>query len=375
MRSAPSLPLLVLALVGDVQARPAEGASTAVVPSQARVAGAEASKARVPSEGSSKASVPSQPGPPASGGGAPARVSSGSAPAAASAPAEPPGAPRRNPAPDTSWAQPGQVAAPARNEAPDDAAWESFPGATAVPDAEAAATLPQLPEVPPLVPVDEAALPAPRTPPAPVRPPPVPNRVSLLGARTMGAGGMAVGLALGFPIVSARVAVGVHRRVDVLAGVDSAYGLMNELRVGARWMVLDGGPRWSVGVAVEGSHAFFLRPASVEDRGARYYSGRRNWNVLPGVVGNLQIAGARSPRLFLDVRYLMALDTEPIQGVPLGGLPPDVALSGAFPVRLGAEIPVSEKTSYALTIGGDIRTRPDETDFMPVITFGVVTGF
>ncbi|WP_237078095.1 hypothetical protein [Myxococcus xanthus] len=235
--------------------------------------------------------------------------------------------------------------------------------------------LPQLPEVPPLVPVDEAAIPAPRTPPAPVRPPPVPNHVSLLGARTMGAGGMAVGLALGFPIVSARVAVGVHRRVDVLAGVDSAYGLMNELRVGARWMVLDGGPRWSVGVAVEGSHAFFLRPASVEDRGARYYSGRRNWNVLPGVVGNLQIAGARSPRLFLDVRYLMALDTEPIQGVPLGGLPPDVALSGAFPVRLGAEIPVSEKTSYALTIGGDIRTRPDETDFMPVITFGVVTGF
>ncbi|WP_141616900.1 hypothetical protein, partial [Myxococcus sp. CA010] len=203
----------------------------------------------------------------------------------------------------------------------------------------------------------------------------VPNRVSLLGARTVGAGGMAVGLALGFPIVSARVAVGVHRRVDVLAGVDSAYGLMNELRVGARWMVLDGGPRWSVGMAVEGSHAFFLRPASVEDRGARYYSGRRNWNVLPGIVGNLQFAGARSPRLFLDVRYLMALDTEPIQGVPLGGLPPDVELSGAFPVRLGAEIPVSEKTSYALTIGGDIRTRPDETDFMPVITFGVVTGF
>ncbi|NVJ04450.1 hypothetical protein HUW63_04225 [Myxococcus sp. AM001] len=284
--------------------------------------------------------------------------------------------PPRNPAPDTSWARPGEVSAPARDEAPDDAAWESFPGATAVPEAEAAATLPQLPEVPPLVPADEAAVPeAPRPPPVSVRPPPVPNQVSLLGARTVGEGRLAAGLALGFPIVSARVAVGVHRRVDVLAGVDSAYGLMNELRVGARWMVLDGGPRWSVGVAVEGSHAFFLRPASVEDRGARYYSGRRNWNVLPGLVGSLQLAGARAPRLFLDVRYLMALDTEPIQGVPLGGLPPDVALSGAFPVRLGAEIPVSEKTSYALTIGGDIRTRPDETDFMPVITFGVVTGF
>lgn len=308
MRSAPSLPLLVLALVGDVQARPAEGVPT------------------------------------------------------------------RNPAPDTSWAQPAEVSAPPRNEAPDEAAWESFPGATAVPEPADAATLPQLPEVPPLVPVDEAAIPA-SQPPAPVRTPPVPNRVSLLGARTVGEGGLAAGLALGFPIVSARVAVGIHRRVDVLAGVDSAYGLMNELRVGARWMVLDGGPRWSVGVAVEGSHAFFLRPASVEDRGARYFSGRRNWNVLPGIIGNLQLTGARAPRLFLDVRYLMALDTEPIQGEPLGGLPPEVALSGAFPIRMGAEIPVSEKTSYALTIGGDIRARPDETDFMPVITFGVVTGF
>ncbi|WP_043709038.1 hypothetical protein [Corallococcus macrosporus] len=295
--------------------------------------------------------------------------------ATAPAPSGPAGPPPRNPAPDTSWAQPAEVSAPSRNDAPDDAAWESFPGATAVPRAEEAATLPQLPEVPPLVPVDEAAIPKPPAAPVATRPPPVPNRVSLLGARTVGEGGLAAGLSLGFPTVSARVAVGVLRRLDVLAGVDSAYGLMNELRLGARWMVFDGGPRWSLGVAVEGSHAFFLRPASVEERGARYLSGRRNWNVQPGIVGNLQLRGARAPRLFLDVRYLLTLDTEPIQGVPLGGLPPDVEFSSAFPIRVGAEVPVSEKTSYAVTLGGDIRTRPDEADFMPVISFGVVTGF
>ncbi|WP_426749343.1 hypothetical protein [Myxococcus sp. Y35] len=273
-----------------------------------------------------------------------------------------------------SQAGPTEVQAPPRNQTPNDAEWEAFPGATSVPESNDAAALPRLPEVPPLVPVNEVPLPEPRPPPV-IRPPPIPNRVSLLGARTMGAGGLAAGLFLGFPVVSARVAVGLTRRIDALVGVDSVYGLMNELRLGARWMVFDGGARWSVGVALEGSHAFFLRSASVEDRGARYISGRRNWNVLPGVVGNFRLAGARAPRLFLDVRYLLALDTEPVQGMPLGGLPPDVELSSAFPVRVGAEVPVSEKTSYAVTLGGDIRTRPGEAGFMPVITFGVVTGF
>ncbi|GHG68930.1 hypothetical protein [Comamonas sp. JC664] len=310
MASARPLALLVLALTGDVQARPEPGA-------------------------------PTPPGPEAPAGGAPAR----------------------------------EVPAPPRNAAPDDTSWEAFPGATAVPQAqEDAAALPRMPEVPPLVPVSDVPLPEPRT--EPVAPPPrPPNRVSLLGARTVGAGGMAAGVSLGFPSVSGRVAVGLARRVDALVGLDSVYGLMNELRVGARWMVLDGGARWSLGVAVEGSHAFFLRPASVEERGARYVSGRRNWNVLPGIVGTFQFAGTRAPRLFLDARYLLALDTEPVQGAPLGGLPPDVEFSSAFPIRVGAEVPVSEKTSYAVTLGGDIRTRPGDADFMPVISFGVVTGF
>ncbi|AKQ68740.1 hypothetical protein A176_005652 [Myxococcus hansupus] len=269
-----------------------------------------------------------------------------------------------------------EVSAPPRNAAPDDASWEAFPGTTAVPQSqEDAAALPRMPEVPPLVPVREVPLPEPEPPPVAPPPPRAPNRVSLLGAQTVGAGGMAAGLSLGFPSVTARVALGLARRVDALVGLDSVYGLMNELRVGARWRVLDGGDRWSLGLVVEGSHAFFLRPASVEERGARHVSGRRNWNVLPGIVGSFQFAGARAPRLFLDARYLLALDTEPVQGTPLGGLPPDVVFSSAFPLRVGAEVPVSEKTSYAVTLGGDIRTRPGEANFMPVVSFGVVTGF
>jgi hypothetical protein len=162
--------------------------------------------------------------------------------------------------------------------------------------------------------------------------------------------------------------------VDVIASVDSLYGMMNELRLGGRWRVLDGGPRWSVGLAVEGGHAFFLRPASVELKGARYLSGRRNWNVLPGLVASFQRQGTRAARLFLDVRYHLSLDTEPIQRTPLGGLPPSVVTGSAFPIRLGAEMPLSEKTSYSVTVGGDVRTRSEDADFMPVFSVGIVTG-
>lgn len=298
--------------------------------------------------------------------GVPALARSSEAPAA------------RNPTPDESWQGPGEVEAPRRNRAPDDTAWEDFPGATSVPEDPAA--LPRLPEVPPLVPVEDGAS-SPAAPPRPPRrprkpegPPPVPNRVSLLGARTVGTGGFAAGFSLGFPLLSARAAVGVLPRVDAVVGVDSLYGMMTELRAGGRWMVLDGGPRWSLGLAVEGGHAFFLRPASVEDKGARYLSGRRNWNVQPGLVGNLQLQGPRAARLFFDVRYHLSFDTEPLQRTPLGGLPPSVVTGSAFPLRVGAEVPLSEKTSYSVTLGGDLRTRPEDADFMPVLSVGIVTG-
>jgi hypothetical protein len=284
--------------------------------------------------------------------------------------------PARNPSPDESWAAPAEVQAPRRNETPDDSAWEDFPGASAVP-ADAAA-LPRLPEVPPLVPVEDrpaaARQASPRKPLPPPGPPPVPNRVSLLGARTLGKGGLATGLSLGFPTLSARVAYGVLPRVDAVVGLDSLYGMMNEVRLGGRWMALDGGPRWSLGLALEGGYAFFLRPASVEQKGARYLSGRRNWNVLPGVVGNLQLRGGRSARLFMDLRYHLSLDTEALQRTPLGGLPPKVVAGHAFPLRFGAELPLSEKTSYSVAVGADVRTRPEDASIMPVLSVGIVTG-
>lgn len=297
-------------------------------------------------------------------------------PALAQSPEAPPA---RNPPADESWAAPGEVAAPRRNSAPDDAAWQDFPGATAVPAGQDAAALPKLPEVPPLVPLEDEPVMAPARPSRPARKPveparPIDNRVSMLGAHTVGRGGLAASFSLGFPTLSARVAYGVLNGLDALAGVDSLYGMMNEVRLGGRWRLLDGGPDWSLALVAEGSHAFFLRPASVELKGARYLSGRRNWNVQPGFVASLRMTGARAARLFLDVRYHLSLDTEPIQRTPLGGLPPAVVSGSAFPVRFGAEVPLSEKTSYSVTLGGDVRTRPEDASFMPMFSIGIVTG-
>ncbi|WP_338869890.1 hypothetical protein [Myxococcus stipitatus] len=296
-------------------------------------------------------------------------------PAWAQAPEAPPPAPGESRA-----ASATSVEAPRRNQSPDDAAWTQFPGRLSEPPpSSTVAPLPEVTDRPPLVPVEEPQ-PAgektsrrqPRAPKPP--PPPLNNRVSLLGAHTVGAGGVAVGFSLGFPTLSARVAVGVTPRFDVLLGLDSLYGLMNEARLGGRWSVLDGGPRWSVGVVMEASHAFFMRSASLEERGARFVTGRRNWNVMPGIVGSFQFNGHRSRRLFLDTRYLLTVDTEPIQRTPLGGLPPDRVTASAWTIRVGAEMPLSEKTSYSLSAGGDFRGHSVDADFMPVVSVGIVTG-
>lgn len=292
-------------------------------------------------------------------------------PARAQAPAAP--APARTTEPDESWAQP-PVEAPRRNETPDDM-WRDYPGPTSVPPEGSGITLPRLPEPPPLL----SAEPTVRTarvarPLLPPGPPPPPNRLGLYGGRSLGMGHLAVGLSLGFPLLSVRAALGVLPRLDVGLGMDSFYGMMNEARVGARFTLLDGGDKGSLGLVVDGGRAFFLRPADVEQKGARYLSGRRNWNLLPGLVGSWQLSGPRAPRAFLDVRYQLAWDTEPVQRTPLGGLPPAATLDGAFVARMGAEVPVSEKTSYVVSLGGDFRNRPEDAGFMPALSLGVVSA-
>ncbi|MBJ6761073.1 hypothetical protein JGU66_09885 [Myxococcaceae bacterium JPH2] len=211
----------------------------------------------------------------------------------------------------------------------------------------------------------------------PPSPPLEPNRLGLLGARSSGSGRVVVGLMVGFPLLSLRAVVGVLPRLDVALGLDSLYGMMNEGRVGARLTLLDGvdNGRAALGFVVEGGRALFLRPAETEERGARYLSGRRNWNLQSGVVASWQGQSPRAKRLFLDLRYQLAWDTEPVQRTPLGGLPPASTTTGTFLARAGFESPITARTSYVLSFGGDFHSRAEgSASFMPAISVGVVSA-
>ncbi|WP_224242035.1 hypothetical protein [Hyalangium gracile] len=199
-----------------------------------------------------------------------------------------------------------------------------------------------------------------------------PNRVSLYGGRLLEPGKVGVGAVLGFPLASVKASLGVLPRLDVGLGADSLYGIMNEVRAYVR-VGLVSGEDAHLALSVEGGRAFFLNSPSQEEFGARYFTGRRNWNLAPGLMGSLQL-GRRS-RGFLDVRYLIAFDTQPFQRDPLGGIPQGVQVSGNLTFRGGLEVPFSEKTSYVVMVGGNIQGREEDASFMPTVGIGLVTGF
>jgi hypothetical protein len=225
---------------------------------------------------------------------------------------------------------------------------------------------------PTTAPAAAAATGPPKAGPPLLRPEPL-NRVSLFGAQALGAGSRAVSVYLGFPLLGARGAVGVTPWLDAGLAFESFYGVMNEVRGYARVNVLASG-RWDVALAVEGGRAFFLQKAQVEHRGARWLTGRRNWNLAPGLVVSLRGGNASAPRLYADVRYHLAVDLERYQRSPLGGIPEPVALFHNLPVRFGAELPFSPVTSFLTQFGLDLHGSPDDSAFMPVIGVGVVTA-
>jgi hypothetical protein len=257
----------------------------------------------------------------------------------------------------------GEVPAPPPPEAPSDE-WGDFPG-----------------EKPPPPPPSEEP---PSAPPPPleaesqvVQPPPPPrpdlkNRVSLYSATPLGTWKRALALHLGFPLVGVRAAIGITESMDVGLGLDSFYGVMNEPRLVARYNLVED-RNWSVGVSTEVGQAFFNRGACNEGNGARWLTGRRNFNVAAGLVASFRGTSQRAARLFADLRYHLAVDTEPCQTTPLGGMPPAVQVGHNFPLRVGAEMPFSSKTSFLFLVGFDIHGRAEDSVFMPSCSVGLVT--
>ena len=207
-------------------------------------------------------------------------------------------------------------------------------------------------------------------------PPPKPqdwNDVSLFGAKTLKPGQWAAGGFAGFPTFNVRVRYGLSDRFDLGIGYESFYGMMNEGQLQLRYLLTSGDTE--VAVVLDGSAAHFVLKPQADPLGARWITGHRNWNVAPGIVLSKRPSTSTLPRLFLDVRALIAFDTQPFQRSPLGGVPPGVQVGWNVPVRLGGEIPISSNSSFVVDLGFDIHGRAGDAVFMPVLSVGAAVGF
>jgi len=259
--------------------------------------------------------------------------------------------------------------------------WGGFPTQPPPPPAPAAMPVPDPPPLP--APVGQPApRPKPVVSPTPApapntwsRPPPreEPNTVSMMGAPTLGPWGRGQLFLLGFPLLSVRASFGLASWFDLGVGFDSFYGTMNEPRLTMRFGLFHD-DSWSLAVTMEGGYAWFTQPASRENRGARWITGRRNINLSPAFVVSYRSGNRRSARLFFEARYWMALDTEPVAQDPLGGVPPDVIVGHNGGLRGGAELPLSTKTSFVFQLGLDLHGRSEDSVAMPVCSVGLVTG-
>ncbi len=198
------------------------------------------------------------------------------------------------------------------------------------------------------------------------------NQVSMAGAPTLGAGKRGQMVLLGFPILTVRALFGLTDAFDLGVAFDTYYFLMNEPRVVAR-LALVKGENWSLSGSLEGGYAFFAQRASRESRSARWLTGRRNINVSPAMLLSYQGSKPRDARVFFELRYLMALDTEPYATDPLVGVPPAVVAVHNVMIKGGAEIPLSAKTSFVFSFGLDIHGREGDS-VMPGGSLGLVTS-
>jgi hypothetical protein len=210
---------------------------------------------------------------------------------------------------------------------------------------------------------------------APVEPPKPEdwNDVSLYGAKALKRGTFAVGGFAGFPTLNVRGRYGVGDGLDVGIGFESFYGMMNEPQLQLRYQLTSGDVE--VALAVDGSFAHFVLKPQADPVGARWITGHRNWNMATGFILSKRASAPTLPRLFLDVRALIAFDTQPYQRTPLGGVPSQVQLAWNVPVRMGGEIPISPRSSFVVDLGFDIHGRDGDSVFMPVLSVGAVVGF
>ncbi len=206
-----------------------------------------------------------------------------------------------------------------------------------------------------------------------VRPAQQRNEVSTFGATPLGSGNRGQSVLLGFPLVDVRALFGVGERVDLGIGFDTYFFMMNQPKAVVRVNFVRT-PAVSLGAQLEGGYAFFTQRATLESRGSRWLSGRRNVNINPSLVLSIQGPSPRAPRVFFSAHYLLTLDFEGYASSPLGGLPPAVIVGHNGGVMGGAELPLSSRTAFVFRFGLDVHGRDVDSIVMPTGGVGLVTS-
>lgn len=251
--------------------------------------------------------------------------------------------------------------------------WKAPPNAAQPAPTPAPAVVPAPPLPPPTVVTVPTPQPTIGEVRARLRPREEPNSVSMFGAPALGQWKRGQAFVLGFPFFQLRASIGLLENLDVGVGYDSFYLLMHDLRLLVKYG-FGKGPGFSVALAFEGGPAFFNQRASREQRGPRWITGRRNWNFAPGVILSYQGESLRAARLFVDLRYMLTIDTEPFAETPLQGVPPTFTVGHNVLTKVGAELPLSERTSFLFSLGLDVHLRPNDSAVMPSVAVGLVTG-
>jgi hypothetical protein len=194
---------------------------------------------------------------------------------------------------------------------------------------------------------------------------PAPARAtSTQGGAPLGPGRFGVSAMIGFPMIEVRAGVGLGERFDVSLAYDSYYFMSHELGLVARLALFEvSGFRMLL--SASGSGAFFVEPRAIENRGARWISGRRNFNASPGVIISYQGEHERAARLSLEARYLLAISTEPGEAL----------LGHNFAARGVAELGLSQRVAFIVALGVTVHLRPEDSVVMPTASVGLSINF
>lgn len=191
---------------------------------------------------------------------------------------------------------------------------------------------------------------------------------SLYAAHSIGLFRLVGGLRVGFPVAEVRMGIGLPAHVSAGLAYSTMYTFSHEFAAWGRWAFWQGYSA-ALAAAVDVSVAGFNQHPSADSRG-RFLTGRRNFNVQPGLTASIRGQGPRPLLAWVDVRYLLTVDTQPIAISPLapgGGR----ELGHNVVVQLGVEIPLVEWLGFVGGLGVEGHGRFNDIPAVVTASLGL----